>query len=547
MVNSELEGSGLLIQLSPEGGKLLASFTPTAQRRVLDAAALKRAAALEGLGEFYFSEDALEETIKRCAVSPVPFTLQIGERRDASFAVSVSDDYMSATLSITPACAGRKITQEEILKELAEHGVVNGFLEEEIDAAVAEGHAAKRKVAAGDPPLPGEDSQFVSLIPEAKEFMPQFDDQDTADFRNLGNIFSVSLGTPLMRRTQPGLGIPGRNLHGIELPTSDGCDIPFADNLTGVACDLHDCDLLVAACAGIPVAVPRGMTVEPVLKLKRVDLSTGNLHINGSVEISGDVSEGMEVSATEGITVGGIVEAARLEAGGDIEVKGGVIGHGKLTQGKNDTHQDSAQLKAGGRVTVQFAENALIVAAGEITIRELAMQSDLTSGTSISVGDPGARKGHIIGGFCRAATLVHAIVLGSHAGVPTVIEVGVDPSINQKLGFVKETLEEKGGRVEELTKTLAYVRENPGSMESGLLQLKERVYAKLQSEMAELTGEKKRLQKRMEINALARIEVERDAFLGVQIRIGTASLQLEDDLLKPTFTLGAEGVEFSCG
>ena len=174
------------------------------------------------------------------------------------------------------------------------------------------------------------------------------------------------------------------------------------------------------------------------------------------------------------------------------------------------------------------------------------MQSELTSGTSITVGEAGGRKGHIIGGLCRAGTLVHAIVVGSHAGVPTVVEVGVDPSINQKLGFVKDTLDEKGARLEELTKTIAYVRENPGSMEPGLLQLKERVYAKLQSEMAELAGEKKRLQKRMEINALARVEVERSAFLGVQVRIGNASLQIEDDLLGPTFVLGAEGVEFTC-
>ena len=83
----------------------------------------------------------------------------------------------------------------------------------------------------------------------------------------------------------------------------------------------------------------------------------------------------------------------------------------------------------------------------------------------ITVGEAGGRKGHIIGGLSRAATLVHAIVVGSHAGVPTVVEVGVDPSTNQKLGFVKEALDEKGSRLEELTKTLAYVRENPGSME----------------------------------------------------------------------------------
>jgi uncharacterized protein len=547
MDNSELEGSGLLIRLSPEGDKLMAAFTPTVGRRVVDAEGLRRAVALEGFAEFYQSEDALNEVLKRCQLSPTPFSLQIGERRDASLALSVTDDYMSATISIQPAFGGRKITVDEVLKELADRGITTGILHEELEAAIADGHAAKLQIAAGSPPLPGEDSQFVSLIPEAKEQMPQLNDQDTADYRNLGELVSVALGDPLMRRTPPTLGIAGQNLLGIELPTSDGIDIPFADNLTGVACDLHDCDLLIAACSGFPVAVPRGMVVEPVLKLKRVDLSTGNLRFKGSLEIAGDVSEGMEVTATEGITVGGIVEAAKLEAGGDIEVKGGVIGHGKLSLGKTEGRKEAAQLKAGGRVTAQFAENALIVAAGEIVIRELAMQSELTSGTSITVGEKGGRKGHIIGGLCRAGNLVHAIVVGSHAGVPTVIEVGVDPSINQKLGFVKDSLDEKGGRIEELTKTLAYVRENPGSMEPGMILLKERVYAKLQSEVAELTGEKKRLQKRMEINALARVEVERDAFLGVQVRIGNAALQIEEDLLAPTFRLGAEGVEYSCG
>jgi len=546
MVNSELEGSGLAFQLSPEGEKLLAAFTPTAQRRGLDAQALRRAAALEGHGELHLSEDSLEELLKRCAVSPIPFTLQIGERRNASFALLVSEDQMSATLSITPACGGRRITRQEVEKELSERGVVWGILEQEIEAAVAAGHAAKLQVAAGTLACPGEDSQFVSLIPETRELVPQLGEGDTADYRNLGDLVSVSLGDPLMRRIPPTPGVWGRNLLGVEFPASDGCELPFADNLTGVACDLHDCDLLIAACSGFPVAVPRGMIVEPVFKLKRVDLSTGNLHVKGSLEIAGDVSEGMEVTATEGITVGGIVEAARLEAGGDIEVKGGVIGHGKLSLGKSEGRQEAALLKAGGRVTVQFAENALIVASAGITVRELAMQSELTSGTSITVGEAGGRKGHIIGGLCRAASLVHAIVVGSHAGVPTVLEVGVDPAINQKLGFVKDVLEEKGARLEELTKTLAYVRENPGHMEPGLLQLKERVYAKLQSEVAELTGEKKRLQKRMAIFGQARVEVERDAFLGVQVRIGGATLQIEDDLVGPTFSLGAEGVEVSC-
>lgn len=533
MDNDHLEGTGVTLQLSPEAGVLSAQYNPSARKRALEADALRR--AIEGYGELFVSEDALDQLISRCA-APLGFTLRIGERRDATLALNLSDDLMTATITINQSYGGKRIGADEVLAALSDRGVVTGILYAEIEAAIEAGRASKLVVAAGIPPRPGEDSQFISLIPEMTSQVPQLSDDDTPDYRNLGDIVSVSPGDPLMRRTPPSTGISGWNLLGAELPTSDGRELNFADKLTGIACDLHDCDLLVAAISGHPVTVPNGVIVEPVFKVKRVDLSTGNLHFKGSLEIAGDVCEGMEVTATERITVGGIVEAATLKAGGDIEVKGGVIGHGKVME-KAAGRRETAQLEAAGSVSVQFAENAVIVAGGEIVVRELAMQSELTAGAGIVVGEEGGRKGHIIGGRSRAATLVRAVVVGSRAYVPTVIEVGCDPSLHRKLETVKDAIAEKGRLMEELAKTLAYVKEKPGSMEPELVKLKERVYAKYQGEIAELTGEKKRLQKRMEINAQARVVVEREAFLGTQIRIGESSLHIEEDLVSPTFTL----------
>ncbi|TGU74010.1 DUF342 domain-containing protein [Geomonas terrae] len=542
--NHLLDGTGLALQLTPDGQSLQAQFTPLVQRRTLEVGQLQEALLELGFGELFVPPEALEQLLQKCAVTPLGFTQRIGERRDATLAVQLSDDAMTATMTIQPACGGRTVTLEEVEKELARLGVVCGILYDEIRDALAAGKASRLVIAQGTPPAPGEDSQFISLIPEMAAQIPQLSENETADYRNLGDIVSVGLGDPLMRRTRPTQGIPGVNLLGVNLPATDGVDIPFAENLTGIACDLEDGDLLVAAISGYPVIVPRGVIVDPVFKLKRVDLSTGNLHFKGSLEISGDVCDGMEVAATENITVGGLVEAARLKAGGDIVVLGGVIGHGHAIPGRMVSRQEMAQLEAGGTVTVQFAENAAITAGGDITIGELAMQSDLTSGGSILIGERGGRKGHIIGGLCRAASLVHAVVIGSHAGVPTVIEVGVDPALNRKLEMVQEALAEKQRQMDELTKTIAYVQENPGSMEPGLFNLKQRIYTKYQGEIAELTGEKKRLQKRMEINAQARVEVEREAFLGAQIRIGSSVTQIEEDLTSPTFTLGEEGITY---
>lgn len=542
--NHLLDGTGLTVQLTPDGHSLQAKFVPVVQRRALDVRQLQEVLTALGFGDLFVFPEALEVLLQKCSVTPLSFTQLIGERRDATLLVQLSDDAMTATMTIQPAYGGSTIALEEVERELARLGVACGILYQEITDALAKGQATRLVIAQGTAPAPGEDSQFISLIPEMAEQMPQLSDDETADYRNLGNIVSVSLGDPLVRRTRPTPGTPGMNLFGSELAASDGIDIPFAENLTGIACDLSDPDLLVAAISGHPVIVPRGVIVEPVYKLKKVDLSTGNLNFKGSLEISGDVCEGMEVTATENITVGGLVEAARIKAGWDIEVQGGVIGHGKAVEGRMINGQEMAQLDAGGTVTVQFAENAAITAGTDIIIRELAMQSDLTSGGSIIVGESGGRKGHIIGGLCRAVSLVHAVVIGSHAGVPTVIEVGVDPALNRKLEIVQDTLAEKQRQMDELTKTIAYVKENPGSMEPGLFSLKQRIYNKYQGEIAELTGEKKRLQKRMEINAQARVEVERDAFLGAQIRIGSSVTQIEEDLTAPIFTLGEEGITY---
>jgi uncharacterized protein (DUF342 family) len=541
MQNSDLDGTGITLQLSPDG-VLTADYLPANRTRPLDRDQLLH--AVEAFGGLLVPDEVLDELIRRCAVEPISFNYRLGERRDGSLEIDISEDLMAATVTIKPSYGGKGVSVEDVQRALAEQGVVYGIMAEAIEAAVAAGSVVDHLVAAGAPPQPGLDSQFISLIPEVTTQAPQLSDNDTADYRNLGDIVSVSLGDPLMRREPATAGIPGHNLLGQELPTTDGLDIPFAEHLSGIACDLRDRELLVAAISGLPVPVPHGMNVEPVFKVKRVDLSTGNLRFKGTVEVAGDVTEGMEVTATEDVRVGGIVEAARVQAGGDILVMGGVIGHGEVALNKKGNKRETAQLEAGGSITVQFAENAMITAIGDITVKELSMQSELTSGSCIMVGEKGGRKGHIIGGFCRATTLVNAVVLGSRVGVLTVVEVGVDPALNKKMEIVKDAIAEKTRLMEELTKTLTYVKENPGKMEPTLIALKERVFAKYQGEIAELSGEKKRLQKRMEINALAKVVVERDAFLGTQIRIGERALQIEEDLTSPTFALGENGIIF---
>jgi uncharacterized protein (DUF342 family) len=348
------------------------------------------------------------------------------------------------------------------------------------------------------------------------------DDSSIIDYRDLGGIVNVKPGDPLMRRIPAEEGAPGENVKGEPVSGIPGNDVRFAAELSGAELSRDDSDLLIAAIGGQPVIVSNGVIVEPTVKIKNVDMSTGNIAFEGTIIVSGDIASGMEVKASGDIMIGGMVEAAVLDAKGDVEVKGGLI---------------FTKVHAEGSITARFAEKAHLHAAGNIALRELAMQSELKAGGQIVVGEQGMKMGHIIGGVSRATTLVHAMVLGSSAGVTTRIEVGVDPDAKEKLSKVRLQLEKKRKESEEVSKTMTYIQQNLHRVDPATVSLNKMKSSHLQSEIAELMGQEKRLQKRLEPVDHARIEVERTVYDGVQVVIVDKELCVDDDLGNVTFLI----------
>ena len=518
----------LVFQLSADGTKLQAVYTPAAGNTSFDETSIKKALDAKGFSNLYLFDDACADLSKKICAATEPFTMDVGEKRDGAFSLNISPDSMTVSLSITPPYGGREVTSDEIHSALKEKGIVSGIRFETIKAATSACQALNELIAAGRSPLRGNDGQLLSLIPEMKEHCPHLEDASSIiDYRDLGGIVDVRPGDPLMRRIPPEEGSPGENVKGEPVPGIPGNDVRFAAELSGAKLSTDDSDLLIAAIGGKPVIVSNGAIVEPSVKLKNVDLSTGNLTFEGTIIVSGDIAAGMEVKASGDIIVGGMVESAMLEANGSVEVKGGII-FGKV--------------HAKGSIMARFAEKAHLQAEGNIVLRELSMQSELKSGGRIVVGEQGMKRGNIIGGVSRATTLVHAIVLGSAGGVATRVEVGVDPDAKERLTEVRIQLEKKQKEAEEIAKTLAYVRQNPQRFEPGIVRFKEIASSHLQSEIAELTGQKKRLQKRLESVYNARIEVERTVHDGVQVVICDKALTVDDELEGATFHIEEDAI-----
>lgn len=523
---SPKSSSGLAFKLGDDR-RLKAIYVPAGEKTPANLGFLRHALMAAGFADLFIYDHALVELIKRYNAASQEFVYDIGEQRDGTFIIRNTPDNIEAYLTLTRPYGGKPVRLEQVLQALRERGVVYGVLTHEIEAAVAAGEVSDRLIARGIHHEPGTDAELVSFIPQMHDRQPELLDSDVVDYRDRGEMVCVRAGDPLMRRIPPVPGKPGVNLMGKEVPPPLTKDIQFAQNLEGTACAPDDPDLLIAAIDGQPVLVANGVVVEPVIKVKTVDLSTGNISFKGSIDIAGDVTFGMTVRATGDITIGGVIEGATVEAEGNIVVKGGIIGQGEVRETKDNL---AARIRARGNVEALFVENAHVEAGGMIQIEGFAMQSELVAGARVVVGQEGSTKGHIIGGSCQAVSRVQAVTLGSHAGVLTAVSVGVDPHVKEKLSTVRQKIGDVERELEELTKRLDYFSSPAHGATPEQISETRLAKDKLATVLSELTGEKKRLLKRLEQGADAQIRVERAVLSGVVISIGTRTLEVKDDM-----------------
>ncbi|MEE7625941.1 FapA family protein [Methylobacter sp. Wu8] len=519
-----------------ENNKLLAVFEPEVYKVALDAAAIKEMLVQQNLSDLFLDEKALSRLVQMYNNTNAGFVLEIGERRDGEFTITVAKDKMSAWLTLTPAYGGAPVTFEQIRQSLKEKGIVSGLITSaEIEAVLKEGHATDYLIAQGMPPVPGLDAQFHSLVPEMQERRPQINEHGIADYRNLGNLILVKQGDPLMRRTLPTEGKKGKNILGQILTPKPSQNTPFASDLKGATFDPDDCDLLVSSIIGQPLLIPNGVMVSPTITVPKVDISTGNLSFDGTINILGDVMEGMKVYALNDIFIGGTVEAAELEAGGNISIKGGVIGN-------SDTNSSMAasfggKISCKGSVSVRFAKYFNIVAGTNIVIEEYSMNNQLTAMNQILVGKPGGKKGLIIGGTARAMMLVQAASVGSDVGIKTYIQAGLNPHTQEQLNAIDREIETNGKNQDDIKKIITFIENNPEKDKNGLLNKARRTLDKLTTEIAQHQAIRESLLAEISFAEYAKVVVDHTLCTGVEVRIGDQIWKAKEERGKTVFRL----------
>ncbi len=492
-----------------------------------------------------WTPDALDERatmafIALCRGATELVQADVGEVRDGSFTLETDAEGHAAHVNLSPPKGGRAVKMSTVLAAMADQGIVYGLQETQLVQALLDGRAVTVEVATGTPPTPGTPTQFESLLDRPESDLEEdIDELAPVDYRNLGSLHLVSPGTPLMRRTPPQPGTAGINVWGQPVPAVELADTPFANSLLGAEIDSEDPMLLRATMAGAPSVVLHGVRVNPVVEVSGVNLSTGNITFDGSLQVKGDVTATMEVRVTGDIVVDGTIEAAFVHAGGSITVNGGIIG---ITDNAQDTDASTARaahVSCDGSLKARFIENAVINTGQNVDIEREIRQSNVASGGYVSVGPPGSHQGVITGGQTRALHAIRAGTIGAPSGIPTHVQAGLDPHADMKrsaLGQKRQKLGEEKAKLEQL---LIFLNMHPEKAAPGLNERARNTHTKICQDLSGLDEEEAQLAQLLQPIPDASVKASKRFCSGVRVQVGVKIQDFLEDQVGGTAAVEA--------
>lgn len=362
--------------------------------------------------------------------------VQLPPHLDVDVHIQIPMGGMEAFVMIFPPFGdGAALDETGLNKALGEAGLASGIRRDVVKQIVEEQAYFKMfLVAAGRPPVTGEDGKIIEHVPRQETLFFEEDDQGRVDYKEQNQFRKIEEGDLICEIVPPQEGIDGRDVRGNLVKASPGkkADVPAGEN-TMLS---EDGSKLLAGCNGyVSYVMGKFRVANQLIISGNVDMSVGNQDFLGDIIVYGDVISGFTLKATGNIIVRGTVEGAVLDAGGNIEIGDGMNGN------------NFGELHAGGHVRSPFLENVKIYAMGDIYTQSM-IACQAYSESSICINDG---IGVVIGGKLTARASVKARIIGSKAQRKTEIVLGVQPDIQEE----KEAKEKEVTATEETRSLLA--------------------------------------------------------------------------------------------
>jgi uncharacterized protein len=228
------------------------------------------------------------------------------------------------------------LTYEDILREKVSLSIKYGINEVEILKAVHAKESGIYEIASGIEPVQGKNGRVELKINLTSYHGPKEQENGIVDFHEMRFDPAVEIGQVIAIVHPPIPGKPGVTVTNEQIPPIKVYPIVLRLG-QGV---LLDNDKIVTIEKGRPKIEQRGQlfnaSIMPnLIHQGNVDLSTGNIHFKGDVEILGEVKESMAVEAEGDIVVHQTSNMAKLTASGCIIAFNPIIGS-EISAGKNN-------------------------------------------------------------------------------------------------------------------------------------------------------------------------------------------------------------------
>lgn len=440
---------------------------------------------------------------------------EIGE----SYQLVISEDGMLATVRFYPPSEnGKRMSFNEFLSDLRFKNITSGIQTTQLqDHFQSDGiYCTDFLVAQGKEPRHGTDARIEYYFNTDLRARPTMNEDGTADFFNLNIINHCQKGDVLAKIIPEDEGEYGINVMGTRIKPRE---VKRMHLKYGKHIDLSEDKLSISSQVdGHVMLVDGEVFVSDVFTVENVDISTGNIDFNGSVQVNGNVTSNFTVRAQGNVIINGVVEGANIYATGNIIIARGMNGMSKGT------------LRAGGNVVAKFIESADIVAENGYVDTGAILHSTVSAGDAVVVG---GKRGFITGGYVKAGNKIAAKNIGAEMGAPTVVEVGMNSKMREEYINLQKTVAEL---MKEIRAAQAVLTDFADKHAKGvrfapeqLLKIKEA--AKNNEANKKLLAKKNQemlaLQQVVETQRRAVVEVSGEVFPGTTIVIGDSSMSVQ--------------------
>ncbi|MBD3335239.1 MAG: DUF342 domain-containing protein [Candidatus Eisenbacteria bacterium] len=340
----------------------------------------------------------------------------------------VDPEHLNVYLSVQFAGEPVPLEKREV-DELLHRGKIVLPPEEsaKIDAFVEEFARRPREIeahrlASGIPPVPGKDAPIHWKVDVARRAR-HMDDDRTVNIYEVTRFINICRDDVILVLGDPEPGRDGTNVFGNPIPARQGRAQPIRPGVN--AAFLDDQHTLVSRRDGAVQIRGEVVSVNPFLEVNGdVDFSVGNIDFNGAVHVRGSILDGFHVKTKHDLLVDGSIEAAQVECGGNLRVSGGIIAKGR------------GRLSVTGNLSARYVNGAILEVGEHLEVgRGIIESRSAVQGTVL------VRRGGIIGGRAVVMRGLETAALGSKMSARTLVIVGRDPQLSQKLQQAEADLE----------------------------------------------------------------------------------------------------------